>query len=280
MKKLLFVVVASALTLSSCISKKDHEALQNKQKQTQQELLASKSAYEISDTERKSLGIQNKSLLERIALLEKNNTHYSDQMDKMSLLAQITSENLGKTLNKIDENEAKIDALNSSIAKKDSLNQILVANLKGSLSDINDDDLNIQVEKGVVFVSISDKLLFSSGKYDVSKKAISVLGTVARVLNNNPDFEIMVEGHTDDKSVISNDKISDNWDLSVRRATAVVRILTDKYEVDAQRVSAAGRAQYKPIYSNETNEGRAKNRRTKIILLPKTQDFLELWKKK
>ena len=280
MKKLLFVVVASALTLSSCISKKDHEALQNKQKQTQQELLASKSAYEISDTERKSLGIQNKSLLESIALLEKNNTHYSDQMDKMSLLAQITSENLGKTLNKIDENEAKIDALNSSIAKKDSLNQILVANLKGSLSDINDDDLNIQVEKGVVFVSISDKLLFSSGKYDVSKKAISVLGTVARVLNNNPDFEIMVEGHTDDKSVISNDKISDNWDLSVRRATAVVRILTDKYEVDAQRVSAAGRAQYKPIYSNETNEGRAKNRRTKIILLPKTQDFLELWKKK
>ena len=109
MKKLLFVVVASAITLTSCISKKDHEELQNKQKQTEQELLAAKSAYEISDTERKSLGIRNKSLLDQIALLEQNNTHYSDQMDKMSLLAQISSENLGKTLSKIDKNEAKIE---------------------------------------------------------------------------------------------------------------------------------------------------------------------------
>ena len=140
---------------------------------------------------------------------------------------------------------------------------------------MSDEDIQINVEKGVVYVSISDKLLFASGKYNVTDQAKVVLGKVAQVVKNRPEIEFMVEGHTDDQS-IRNAVLQDNWDLSVKRATSVVRVLQNEFGVEPQRMTAAGRSYYVPVASNETAEGRAKNRRTRIVILPKLDQFYGL----
>jgi chemotaxis protein MotB len=149
-----------------------------------------------------------------------------------------------------------------------------VTSLKGVLGNLNDEDISINVEKGVVYVSISDRLLFRSGSYEVSNEAEAVLGKVAKVANNRPDFEVLVEGHTDNKS-ISTPVLQDNWDLSVKRATSVVRVL-EKFNVNPERMIASGRGEYVPVDSNDSAKGRAANRRTKIILLPKLDEFYGL----
>nr|HQV06777.1 OmpA family protein [Chitinophagaceae bacterium] len=154
-------------------------------------------------------------------------------------------------------------------------NMALVMNLKGAIGDLNDDDINIKVDKGVVYVDISDKLLFATGKYDVTDRAKVVLGKVATVLKNQPDIEFMVEGHTDNVPIRSG-LLKDNWDLSVMRATSVVRILQNQYGIDPARMAAAGRSEYQPIADNDTKEGRAANRRTRIVILPQLDQFFQL----
>ena len=156
---------------------------------------------------------------------------------------------------------------------------ILVMNLKSSLANINDDDINIKVEKGVVYVDISDKLLFNSGKYEVTKQAHEVLGKVAQVLNAHPEIDFMVEGHTDNIP-IHTQYFEDNWDLSVKRATSIVRILETKYHIKPSRMTASGHSEFLPIASNKTKEGRALNRRTRIIILPELDQFFKLMLKK
>jgi chemotaxis protein MotB len=156
---------------------------------------------------------------------------------------------------------------------------ILVTNLKSSLANINDSDINIKVEKGVVYIDISDKMLFNSGQYKVTENAQKVLGKIANVLNAHPDIDLMVEGHTDSVP-IHNTILEDNWDLSVKRATSVVRILQEKYKIDPKRMSAAGHGKFDPIASNATKEGRALNRRTRIIILPELDQFFKLLVKK
>jgi chemotaxis protein MotB len=155
----------------------------------------------------------------------------------------------------------------------------LVMNLKGAIGNLDDNDINIKVEKGVVYVDISDKLLFKSASYDVTDRAKVVLGKVAKVLNAQPQIEFMVEGHTD-AVPIKADGIADNWDLSVKRATSVVRILQDTYGLDPKRMTAAGRSQYIPVADNSTAEGRAANRRTRIVILPELDQFFKLLEKK
>jgi chemotaxis protein MotB len=140
---------------------------------------------------------------------------------------------------------------------------------------MRDDDIEINVEKGVVYVSISDKLLFRSGSYTVTSRAKEVLGKVAKVVNDKPELEFMVEGHTDNVP-IKKDGIQDNWDLSVMRATAVVRILENDFDVAPSRMTAAGRSYYLPIADNDTAANRAKNRRTRIVVLPKLDQFYDL----
>ena len=169
----------------------------------------------------------------------------------------------------------KIQRMQDAITKKDSVTLALVTSLKGALGNINDEDIQINVEKGVVYVSISDKLLFESGKYNVSERAKEVLGKVATVVKNKPEIEFMVEGHTDDKP-IRNAVLQDNWDLSVKRATSVVRVLQEEFGVEPQRMTAAGRSYYVPVATNETADGRAKNRRTRIVILPKLDQFYNL----
>ena len=152
-------------------------------------------------------------------------------------------------------------------------------NLKGAIGNLDDKDINIKVEKGVVYIDISDKLLFKSGSYDVTEKAKEVLGKVAKVLSNQPNIEFMVEGHTDSVR-FKNNLLLDNWDLSVKRATSVVRILQNNYGLDPTHITAAGKSEYAPIADNTTAEGRAANRRTRIVILPQLDQFFKLLEKK
>lgn len=149
-------------------------------------------------------------------------------------------------------------------------------NLKGAIGNMDDQDINIKVDKGVVYIDISDKLLFKSGKYEITSQAKVVLGKVALVLKNQPDIEFMVEGHTDNVVYNGNGVLVDNWDLSVKRATSVVRLLQQEYGMDPMKMAAAGRGEYHPVADNGTKEGKAQNRRTRIVILPKLDQFFKL----
>jgi chemotaxis protein MotB len=148
-------------------------------------------------------------------------------------------------------------------------------NLKSSLADINDADIEIKVEKSAVFISISDKMLFKTGSYDVNEKAMTVLGKVAQVLNSRPEIEFMVEGHTDNVPIKKN-CILDNWDLSTKRATSVVRILQNQFKIDPRRITAGGRGEYLPVAANDDAAGKNLNRRTRIVILPQLDQFFKL----
>ena len=176
----------------------------------------------------------------------------------------------------IGAKDSYIQTLQQQIAHKDSLNMALVMNLKGAVGDMNDQDINIKVDKGVVYIDISDKLLFKTAKYDVTAEAKTVLGKVAKVLKNQPDIEFMVEGHTDNVEYKGGGLVLDNWDLSVKRATSVVRILQKEYGLDPAKMAAAGRGEYNPVGENTTKEGRASNRRTRIVILPQLDQFFKL----
>lgn len=228
----------------------------------------------------------NANLNERIAdlnkqvdFLKQNNTTVLKQLQDLSVVSSSQAESIKKSLDNIGAKDAYIQDLQSALARKDSLNMALVMNLKGAIGNLNDQDINVKIDKGVVYIDISDKLLFKSGKYDVTEQAKVVLGKVAAVLKNQPDIEFMVEGHTD-SIPYKGTQLIDNWDLSVKRATSVVRILQKEYGLNPAKMAAAGRAEYLPVADNSTNEGRAANRRTRIVILPQLDQFFKLLEKK
>jgi chemotaxis protein MotB len=283
----------SAFLLFSCVSSKKYKTLQNdyttlqtRQTQTQTSLDECNRDKSTLSSQKTTLEGDVSSLNNKIADLNKqidflktNNTQALKQLEDMSVISAAQAESIKKSLDNIGGKDAYIQTLQQSIARKDSLNMVLVMNLKGAIGNLADEDINIKVDKGVVYVDISDKLLFKSGKYEVSPQAKTVLGKVAMVLKNQPDIEFMVEGHTDNipyKSGI----LLDNWDLSVKRATAVVRILQKEYGLDPKKIAAAGRGEYKPIQDNTTPEGRSANRRTRIVILPQLDQFFQLLEKK
>ncbi|MEP7317358.1 MAG: OmpA family protein [Panacibacter sp.] len=208
--------------------------------------------------------------------LKTNSTTMLNQLQSLSVLTNSQAESVKKSLESIGAKDAYIQNLQSSLSRKDSLNMALVMNLKGAIGNLDDKDINIKVDKGVVYVDISDKLLFKSGSYDVTDRANEVLGKVAQVLKAQPDIEFMVEGHTDNVPFKGNGVLVDNWDLSVKRATSVVKILQKKYGLEPSHMAAAGRAEYLPIASNDSAEGRATNRRTRIVILPQLDQFFKL----
>jgi len=214
-------------------------------------------------------------LNKQIAFLKDNNTQALKQLEDMSVISSSQAQSIRKSLDNLGAKDAYIQSLQSALAHKDSLNMALVTNLKGAIGNLNDQDINIKVEKGVVYVDISDKLLFASGKYNVTQRAQEVLGKVATVLKAQPNIEFMVEGHTDNVPFRHGDLL-DNWDLSVKRATAVVRILQNKYGLEPAKMAAAGRSEYVPVADNATTDGRALNRRTRIVILPQLDQFFKL----
>ncbi len=294
MKKFtLFFYLLLSVILFSCISPKKlkqseakYQQLngayldqQNKLRELQSELNGSKNDNEILLNKKASLESQMVDLNKQIDFLKQNNNQVLNQLKDLSVISNAQAESIKKSMENIGAKDIYIRDLQSSIAKKDSLNMALVMNLKGAIGNLDDKDINIKVDKDVVYVDISDRLLFKSGSFDVTDKAKEVLGKVAKVLNNQPDIEFMVEGHTDSVA-FKNPVLLDNWDLSVKRATSVIRILQNNYGIDPKRMTAAGRSQYLPIASNTSSEGRAANRRTRIIILPQLDQFFKLLEKK
>lgn len=265
MKKIIPLSFAAIIMMTSCVSKKKYTALQEEQKETADRLSSAKVELAACLSDRESAK-------KEIEHLKSTNYQLLNNVSSLATLSQKGAENLERSLESIKEKDMRINSLNEAINKKDSVTLALVTSLKGVLGNINDEDIEISVEKGVVYVSLSDKLLFKSGSYYVSSRAKEVLGKVAKVVKNKPDMDIMVEGHTDNVS-IKNAVLEDNWDLSVKRATSIVRILQDDYGVAPERMTAAGRSYYVPLASNDSAEGRSKNRRTRIIILPKLDQF-------
>ncbi len=227
------------------------------------------------ENEKDNLNNRIADLNKQIDFLKQNNTTVLKQLQDFSVITSSQSESIKKSLENIGAKDAYIQDLQSAMARKDSLNLALVMKLKGAIGNLEDEDINIKVDKGVVYIDISDKLLFKSGKYEVTPKAKEVLGKVAAVLKNQPDIEFMVEGHTDNVPYRSG-VLMDNWDLSVKRATSVVRILQNQYGISPAKMAAAGRSEYNPVTDNSTTENRATNRRTRIVILPQLDQFFKL----
>ena len=207
--------------------------------------------------------------------LRKTKGSLLDRMEDLLIVSKTGAENIQHSLESLSNQYDFIQDLTTKIHSKDSLNLALVMNLKRSLLDINDEDVQVEVRGGLVHVSISDKLLFQSGSSKINSAANEVLGKIALVLNDHNDLDVIVEGHTDNVP-ISNSCVADNWDLSVKRATSVVRILETEHYVDPERLTAAGRSEYIPKADNESSVGRGQNRRTEIVITPKMDQFFKL----
>lgn len=276
MKKLLILAVCSSLAFTSCVSSKKYAELEAKQQSTQD--LLNTCTVKLNDclTERAAATVRAKELEGRLADLRKTNEDLIQSSKDLTMLTSKGATNLEKSLESLREKDLKITRLQDALNKKDSVTLALVTSLKREVG-INDPDIEINVVKGVVYISLSDKLLFRTGSYEISTRAREILGKVAKVINGKPDFEAMVEGHTDNVPYRSG-VLLDNWDLSVKRATAIVRALQD-LGISPNRLVAAGRGEYDPLVPNTTAENRAINRRTRILVLPKIDQFYDMIEK-
>jgi chemotaxis protein MotB len=263
------------ILLSSCVSQKKYAELESKNQNNLNLLNAATVKLNTCLDEKATAEANEKALQEQVAFLKANNQDLINNMGNLTTLSQKGAENLEKSLESLKEKDLVIRTMQDAVTRRDSVTLALVTSLKGAFIDINDSDIEVNVEKGVVFISISDKLLFNSGSTYVSDRARGVLEKVAQVVLDKPEIEFMVEGHTDDVP-IQNEVLLDNWDLSVKRATSIVRILQNDFGVPPERMTAAGRSFYVPIADNDTSEGRAKNRRTRIVVLPKLDQFHSL----
>ena len=263
------------ILLSSCVSQKKYAELEATNQKNLNLLNSATVKLNTCLDEKATAEANFKALEEQVAFLKANNQDLINNMGNLTTLSQKGAENLEKSLESLKEKDLVIRTMQDAVTRRDSVTLALVTSLKGAFIDVSDNDIEINVEKGVVFISISDKLLFNSGSYYVSDRAKEVLGKVAQVVLDKPEIEFMVEGHTDNVP-IQNDVLQDNWDLSVKRATSVVRVLQNDFNVPPERMTAAGRSYYIPVADNETAEGKAKNRRTRIVVLPKLDQFYDL----
>lgn len=294
MKLRSFLLIAvTPLLLYSCVSSKkfktsqaDIAKLQDKYKtlETENNACGEEKGIltrqkETLEREKALLTARLKELQDQVAYVKDNNVQALRQLETLSVISAQQAESIKKSMDNLGIKDSYIQNLQQQMAYKDSLNMALVMNLKGAIGNLEDEDINIKVDKGVIYVDISDKLLFKTGSYDITERANTVLGKVALVLKNQPDLEFMVEGHTDGVPFNGSGVISDNWDLSVLRATTVVRLLQTKYGLDPAKMVAAGRGEYKPVADNTNREGRAANRRTRIVILPQLDQFFKLLEK-
>ncbi|TPV33253.1 hypothetical protein FJ651_09160 [Paucihalobacter ruber] len=273
MKKLMLLSLVSMFVLGSCVSKKEYAALEAKHKETQDLLNSATVKLNTCLADAAAANARVEGLKDQLADLRKSNQDLIDTKGNLTTLTQKGAENLEKSLESLREKDIKITRLQDALTKKDSVTLAVVTALKKEVG-LDDPDIEINVEKGVVFISIADKLLFQSGSYNVTNRAKEILGKVAKVVNSRPNFEAMVEAHTDNVPY-KRDVLLDNWDLSVKRATSVVRVL-ESLGVNPQQLIAAGRSEYQPLMPNDTAQNRAANRRTRIVVLPKIDQFYEM----
>ncbi len=277
-KKILTAAVLIIL-LSSCVSKKKYVELENDYMNTKGEL--QKTTVEKENLEAKFAKIEKRvdvynsqinSLQEDNSSLQKsNNEKMAFVGDDLTVLPKDIRDNLDKTLSKLTSEE-----LAGAKTLKDSMNIAISYKLKKSISENEfDQDIDVNIDKTVIMISVADSLLFRSGSYQINPKAYPFLQKLADVLKSEQSMDVMIEGHTDSRT-IHTETIVDNWDLSVKRSTSIVRLLQNKYKIDPSRLIPAGRSSYLPLTNNETRENRARNRRTNIIILPNINKFFAL----
>lgn len=302
MKKIPFLFLG-ALLLNACVAKKEYVAMQGSRDELVLQLERMKIASETCEADKarlqnelsslrsnlrdrenelltrntELLNERNKSAMleQQLEYFKSNNANLLDRLADLSVVSKTGAESIRKSLEALDKQNTYIQGLTSAIQRKDSLALTLVMNLKRSLADVNDEDVTVEVRKGVVYISLSDRMLFRSGSADISPQAETVLSKIAKVLNDYKELEILVEGHTDSVP-ISNACMIDNWDLSAKRATSVVRNLQRRYGVDPKRMTAGGCSEFRPKANNGSEEGRRANRRTEIVILPNLDQFFQL----
>lgn len=281
MKTHLTVLATGGLLLlaPACVSKKKYTALQasketvmNRLEECSRGLDACRGEKAVLEARVAELQNKNEHLRDQVAQLNNTNAALLNNVSQMATLSKQEAVNLEKSLEQIREQDLRIRTLQDALTKKDSVTLALVVSLKSSLGNLNDTDVVVNVEKSVVFIELSDKMLFRSGSTDLSPRAKEVLSKVATVLNDKPDQEVLVEGHTDNVP-IRRDCFRDNWDLSASRAITIARVLQTDYKVDPARITAAGRSEYVPKVPNDTADGRSTNRRIRIVILPKLDQF-------
>jgi chemotaxis protein MotB len=275
MKTLKAILLVFLVLLTSCVSQKKYSDLENKSNQFESDLNTCKNQQLILDTNLANEKSKVTKLESQLDYFKSTNTNLLERLSDLSVVSKSGAENIKKSLEALNEQNKYIKNLTTSMQRKDSLNLVLVMNLKRSLDNFDDEDIVIEVKKGVVYVSISDKMLFASGSYKLNAKAKDVIGKIATIVNDHNDLDILVEGHTDNVPIFT-ECMLDNWDLSVKRATTIVRLMQHEFGVQPERMTAGGRSEYIPKETNATNEGRAKNRRTEIIILPKLDQFFNL----
>ncbi len=277
MKKLFVLMILTSVVLSSCVSQKKYTELEDNFIKKSQELVDVKADLMKCRIESES---KISALEQQVGDLKEDKKKTLEYVDNLTVLSQSASESIKETLAQMGKKDEYIQHIQRALTRKDSINLALGFKLKSVLKDgFNDEDIQVDIEKTVVYISIADKLLFKSGSATISSAAKNVLGKVAEVISAQPGLEVMVEGYTDNKP-ISTAGIKDNWDLSVLRATAVIRVLQDDFSIEPTRLVAAGRSEYKPLESNDTVEGRARNRRTRIVIMPQLDQFFELLESK
>ena len=288
MKKFgLYIVVV--LALSSCVTKKKFQATQTEKdkiemalRQTTSDLAECEkkfgkktSDFDVLSDELAKAKTKIEELIKEVDYQKSANGKLLDQLSALSVISKEGAASIKQSLETIDKQRGEISVLNSQIRSKDSLNLVLVMNLKRSLSDVNDTDVNVKVDKGVVLISLSDNMLYKSGSSEISSKAGAVLEKIAKVINDYKTFDVLIEGNTDNVPIATS-CLLDNWDLSVKRATSIARALQKSYGVDPSRIIAGGRAEYNTKVPNDTKANKAINRRTEIIIMPKLDEFFKL----
>lgn len=277
MRKIGMVMLLASVVLSSCVSQKKYTELENNYNKTSSELVDTK-----ADLMKCRIESENRlsALNQQVLDLRKDKEKTLEYVENLTVLSKSASESIKETLTQMGKKDEYIQYIQKAITQRDSMNLALGFKLKSVLKDgFSDEDIQVDVEKTVVYISIADRLLFKSGSHVISSDAKRVLKKVADVIAAQPELEVMVEGYTDNMPISTSD-MKDNWDLSVKRSTSVIRVLQNDFNIKPSRLIAAGRSEYMPLESNATVEGRARNRRTRIVLMPKLDQFFKLLESK
>ena len=274
-KSTLLFAVAACLLMASCASKKDLVNCQTENKQLQTSYQDTKTALAASQERVASLEDQLSLAREQLQEQKKAYTALQKSLDKSLTNANQNNVSIEKLVDQINESNQYIRHLVEVKSKSDSLNMVLTNNLTRSLSKEELKEVDVQVLKGVVYISLADNMLYKSGSYEINDRAEETLSKIAKIIMDYKDYDVLIEGNTDDVP-IKRENIRNNWDLSCLRASSVVQYLQNRYGVDPKRLTAGGRGEYNPIGDNNTEVGKQRNRHTQIIITPKLDQFMDL----
>ena len=274
-KNVLFVALAGIIMLTSCASKKDLANCQTENKSLTESLQSAREDLAAKNARIAALEEQQKGMQQALATSEKKYVKLQESLDKSLTNASQNNISIEKLVDQINESNQYIRHLVDVKSKSDSLNMVLTNNLTRSLSKEELKEVDVQVLKGVVYISLADNMLYKSGSYEINDRAAETLSKIAKIIMDYKDYDVLVEGNTDNVP-ISRENIRNNWDLSCLRASSVVQYLQNNYGVDPKRLTAGGRGEYNPLASNNTEVGKQRNRRTQIIITPKLDEFMEL----